>query len=162
MPECPGGYWGDKKRCKKCYSSCKSCLGSRSDQCMTCKSGYHLNEEKNNCVTSCEDGYYLYHGKNDATMSIRLKSKCVTCVLKKKKTVRNHRLHITHYTLIKKGFPCWKIQHCWSQVWGTNNYFRGPGWDAGCWFYKITLVQNPAPHSCLFYVWHKKNKQKKT
>jgi len=75
VSECPGGYWGDKKRCKKCYSFCKSCLGSRSDQCTACRSGYYLNEEKNNCVTSCEDGYYLHHGKSDATMSIRLKSK---------------------------------------------------------------------------------------
>ncbi|XP_016148018.1 proprotein convertase subtilisin/kexin type 5-like [Sinocyclocheilus grahami] len=64
VSECPSGYWGDKKRCKKCYSSCKSCLGSRSDQCTACKSGYHLNEEKNNCVTNCEDGYYLYHEEN--------------------------------------------------------------------------------------------------
>uniref|UniRef100_A0A9J8AQS0 Proprotein convertase subtilisin/kexin type 5a n=1 Tax=Cyprinus carpio carpio TaxID=630221 RepID=A0A9J8AQS0_CYPCA len=64
LSKCPSGYWGDKKRCKKCYSSCKSCLGSRSDQCTACKSGYHLNEEKNNCVTNCEDGYYLYHEEN--------------------------------------------------------------------------------------------------
>ncbi|XP_058630422.1 proprotein convertase subtilisin/kexin type 5 [Onychostoma macrolepis] len=64
VSECPSGYWGDKKRCKKCYSSCESCLGSRSDQCTACKSGYHLNEEKNNCVTNCEDGYYLYQEEN--------------------------------------------------------------------------------------------------
>ncbi|TRY60694.1 hypothetical protein DNTS_017087, partial [Danionella cerebrum] len=64
VSECPEGYWGDKKRCKKCYSSCRSCLGSRSDQCTACKSGHHLNEEKKSCVTSCEDGYYLQHEEN--------------------------------------------------------------------------------------------------
>lgn len=61
--DCPVGYWGDRKRCKKCYLSCMMCLGSRSDQCTSCKPGYHLDEEKNTCVTSCVDGYYLNYGK---------------------------------------------------------------------------------------------------
>lgn len=63
MSQCPQGFWGDKKRCKKCYSTCMTCTGSRGDQCSSCKPGYHLDQETNRCVTSCGDGYYLEHGK---------------------------------------------------------------------------------------------------
>uniref|UniRef100_A0A8B9S5G3 Growth factor receptor domain-containing protein n=1 Tax=Apteryx owenii TaxID=8824 RepID=A0A8B9S5G3_APTOW len=55
----PGHYNADKKRCKKCSPNCETCVGGHSDQCMTCKSGYYLNEVTNSCVTSCPDGFYL-------------------------------------------------------------------------------------------------------
>lgn len=60
---CPEGFWGDRKRCKKCFSSCKTCEGSRSNQCTSCKLSHHFNEDTNSCVTSCGDGYYVEHGK---------------------------------------------------------------------------------------------------
>lgn len=63
MSQCPQGFWGDRKRCKKCYSTCMTCAGSRGDQCSSCKPGYHLDQETKRCVTSCGDGYYLDHGK---------------------------------------------------------------------------------------------------
>lgn len=63
MSQCPQGFWGDRKRCKKCYSTCMTCTGSRGDQCSSCKPGYHLDQQTKNCVTSCGDGYYLDHGK---------------------------------------------------------------------------------------------------
>lgn len=62
--DCPLGYYpADKKRCKKCFPTCETCLGSRSDQCSSCKSGYYLNEETNSCVTNCPDGFYLNDSK---------------------------------------------------------------------------------------------------
>ncbi|KAK7933828.1 hypothetical protein WMY93_004724 [Mugilogobius chulae] len=45
VSECPSGFFrDDRKRCKKCSSTCETCVGSRSDQCSTCRSGFHLNE----------------------------------------------------------------------------------------------------------------------
>lgn len=65
MSECPSGFFrDDRKRCKKCSSLCEMCVGSRSDQCSTCRPGFHLNEGSNNCVASCVDGFYLDHGKS--------------------------------------------------------------------------------------------------
>ncbi|TRY60185.1 hypothetical protein DNTS_003795 [Danionella cerebrum] len=60
VPECPSGFFrDDKKRCKKCSPLCESCVGSRSDQCSTCRTGLFLVEGANNCVSSCLDGFYL-------------------------------------------------------------------------------------------------------
>ncbi|MEJ1273336.1 hypothetical protein NN561_004200 [Cricetulus griseus] len=54
----PGHYHADKKRCRKCAPNCESCFGSHSDQCLSCKSGYFLNEETSSCVIQCPDGSY--------------------------------------------------------------------------------------------------------
>uniref|UniRef100_A0A4W6C5K8 Proprotein convertase subtilisin/kexin type 5a n=1 Tax=Lates calcarifer TaxID=8187 RepID=A0A4W6C5K8_LATCA len=48
--ECPRGFWGDRRRCKRCYSSCENCTGSRSDQCTSCQPGHHLTEGTNTCT----------------------------------------------------------------------------------------------------------------
>ncbi|XP_041915930.1 proprotein convertase subtilisin/kexin type 5 isoform X1 [Alosa sapidissima] len=64
VADCPEGFWGDRKRCKKCYSSCKTCEGSRSNQCTSCKPLHHFNENTSSCVTSCGDGYYVEHVGN--------------------------------------------------------------------------------------------------
>lgn len=64
VPECPPGFFrDDKKRCKKCFPLCESCIGSRSDQCSTCRPGLYLVEGSNNCISSCPDGFYLDLGK---------------------------------------------------------------------------------------------------
>ena len=64
VSECPSGFFrDDKKRCKKCSSLCETCVGSRSDQCTTCRTGFHLNEGSNTCVANCADGFYLDNGK---------------------------------------------------------------------------------------------------
>lgn len=62
VSECPRGFWGDRRRCKRCYSSCESCTGSRSDQCTSCQPGHHLTEGANTCTAICGDNYYLDHG----------------------------------------------------------------------------------------------------
>ncbi|RXM36986.1 Proprotein convertase subtilisin/kexin type 5 [Acipenser ruthenus] len=74
VSECPSGFFrDDKKRCKKCYSLCDTCVGSRSDQCTSCKPGYHLNEETYSCVSSCPESFYLDKGNLQG-------SKClITC-----------------------------------------------------------------------------------
>ncbi|XP_066514007.1 proprotein convertase subtilisin/kexin type 5 [Hoplias malabaricus] len=76
VSQCPQGFWGDRKRCKKCFSACTTCTGSRSDQCSSCKPGYHLDEETSSCVTSCADGYYLDHEEN---MCRKCSEGCVKC-----------------------------------------------------------------------------------
>lgn len=66
VSECPSGFFrDDKKRCKKCSSACETCVGSRSDQCTSCRAGYHLSEGTNMCVSSCSESYYLDHGMFD-------------------------------------------------------------------------------------------------
>uniref|UniRef100_A0A8C9YN31 Proprotein convertase subtilisin/kexin type 5b n=1 Tax=Sander lucioperca TaxID=283035 RepID=A0A8C9YN31_SANLU len=63
VSECPSGFFrDDRKRCKKCSSLCETCVGSRGDQCTTCRTGFHLNEGSNMCVANCGDGFYLDHG----------------------------------------------------------------------------------------------------
>uniref|UniRef100_A0A8C7DRQ9 Proprotein convertase subtilisin/kexin type 5a n=1 Tax=Oncorhynchus kisutch TaxID=8019 RepID=A0A8C7DRQ9_ONCKI len=71
---CPVGFWGDRRRCKKCFSSCEICTGSRSDQCATCRAGHYLTEGTNSCTASCGDNYYLDHG-----MSLYCDGSCLTC-----------------------------------------------------------------------------------
>nr|XP_033782752.1 proprotein convertase subtilisin/kexin type 5 isoform X1 [Geotrypetes seraphini] len=76
VPECPPGHYNaDKKRCKKCSVNCELCVGSRSDQCTACKSGYYLNEETNVCVTNCPDGFYL----ENQNLCRKCSENCKTC-----------------------------------------------------------------------------------
>uniref|UniRef100_A0A673CDE4 Proprotein convertase subtilisin/kexin type 5a n=1 Tax=Sphaeramia orbicularis TaxID=375764 RepID=A0A673CDE4_9TELE len=76
VSECPRGFWGDRRRCKRCYSSCESCTGSRSDQCTSCQPGHHLTEGMNTCTAICSDGYYLDH---DANMCRMCSENCLKC-----------------------------------------------------------------------------------
>ncbi|XP_037547912.1 proprotein convertase subtilisin/kexin type 5 [Nematolebias whitei] len=76
VSECPSGFWGDHRRCKKCYSSCESCTGSRSDQCTSCQPGHHLTEGANTCTATCGDGYYLDH---DTHMCRKCSENCLKC-----------------------------------------------------------------------------------
>ncbi|XP_066499256.1 proprotein convertase subtilisin/kexin type 5b isoform X2 [Hoplias malabaricus] len=60
VSECPSGFFGDdKRRCKKCSPLCESCVGSRSDQCISCRTGLYLREGVKMCVYACPDGSYL-------------------------------------------------------------------------------------------------------
>uniref|UniRef100_A0A3B4AJU9 P/Homo B domain-containing protein n=1 Tax=Periophthalmus magnuspinnatus TaxID=409849 RepID=A0A3B4AJU9_9GOBI len=77
VSECPSGFFrDDRKRCKKCSSSCETCVGSRSDQCSTCRSGFHLNEGSNTCVANCADGFYL---DQDSNICRRCPENCKKC-----------------------------------------------------------------------------------
>uniref|UniRef100_A0A8B9JSR2 Proprotein convertase subtilisin/kexin type 5a n=1 Tax=Astyanax mexicanus TaxID=7994 RepID=A0A8B9JSR2_ASTMX len=76
VSRCPQGFWGDRKRCKRCYSSCTTCTGSRSDQCTSCKPGHHLDVENGSCVTSCGDGSYIDHEEN---MCRKCSENCEKC-----------------------------------------------------------------------------------
>ncbi|XP_056289183.1 proprotein convertase subtilisin/kexin type 5 [Pseudoliparis swirei] len=73
---CPRGFWGDRRRCKRCYSSCVSCTGSHSDQCTSCQPGHHPTEGTNTCTAACGDDYYLDH---DAKMCRKCSESCVRC-----------------------------------------------------------------------------------
>ncbi|XP_067340936.1 proprotein convertase subtilisin/kexin type 5 isoform X1 [Channa argus] len=76
VSECPRGFWGDRRRCKRCYSSCESCTGSRSDQCTSCQPGHHLTEGANTCTGNCGDNYYLDH---DTNMCRKCSENCLRC-----------------------------------------------------------------------------------
>ncbi|KAG7223418.1 hypothetical protein INR49_015521 [Caranx melampygus] len=77
VSECPSGFFrDDRKRCKKCSSSCETCVGSRSDQCTTCRTGFHLSEGSNTCVANCADSFYLDH---DSNICRRCPENCKSC-----------------------------------------------------------------------------------
>ncbi|XP_029295185.1 proprotein convertase subtilisin/kexin type 5b isoform X1 [Cottoperca gobio] len=77
VSECPSGFFrDDRKRCKKCSSLCETCVGSRSDQCTTCRAGFHLNEGSNTCVANCGDGFYL---DLDSNICRRCPENCKKC-----------------------------------------------------------------------------------
>ncbi|KAM4719585.1 proprotein convertase subtilisin/kexin type 5 [Anableps anableps] len=76
VSECPQGFWGDRRRCKRCYSSCASCTGSRSNQCTSCVPGHHLTEGINTCTASCGDNYYLDH---DTDLCKKCNENCLKC-----------------------------------------------------------------------------------
>ncbi|NXV43083.1 PCSK5 convertase, partial [Uria aalge] len=93
----PGHYNADKKRCKKCSPNCETCVGGHSDQCMTCKSGYYLNEVTNSCITNCPDGFYLDKNK---IVCRKCSENCKTCVEYQICTECKHGLRIVKLFLL--------------------------------------------------------------
>uniref|UniRef100_A0AAY4DKJ2 P/Homo B domain-containing protein n=1 Tax=Denticeps clupeoides TaxID=299321 RepID=A0AAY4DKJ2_9TELE len=75
VSKCPAGYLGDRNRCKRCHFSCKTCEGSRSDQCTSCKNGHHLTEDTK-CVLECPEGFYI---KEDSRECEECDPSCQTC-----------------------------------------------------------------------------------
>ncbi|XP_029372303.1 proprotein convertase subtilisin/kexin type 5 [Echeneis naucrates] len=76
VSECPSGFWSDRRRCKRCYYSCESCTGSRSDQCTSCQPGHYLTEGTNTCTAVCGDEHYLDH---DVNMCKKCSENCLRC-----------------------------------------------------------------------------------
>ncbi|XP_030622390.1 proprotein convertase subtilisin/kexin type 5b [Chanos chanos] len=77
VSECPSGFFrDDKKRCKKCSALCESCVGSRNDQCSSCRPGFYLREGSNTCVPACGDGFYL---DLDSRMCKKCSESCKKC-----------------------------------------------------------------------------------
>uniref|UniRef100_A0A8C6KVW4 Proprotein convertase subtilisin/kexin type 5a n=1 Tax=Nothobranchius furzeri TaxID=105023 RepID=A0A8C6KVW4_NOTFU len=76
VSECPWGSWSDRRRCKRCFSSCASCSGSRSDQCTSCQPGHHLTEGTNTCTASCGENYFLDH---DTNVCRKCSENCLKC-----------------------------------------------------------------------------------
>ncbi|XP_061789194.1 proprotein convertase subtilisin/kexin type 5b isoform X2 [Nerophis lumbriciformis] len=77
VSECPSSFFrDDRRRCKKCSSLCETCVGSRSDQCTTCRPGFHLNEGSNTCVATCGDSFYL---DLDSNICRRCPENCKKC-----------------------------------------------------------------------------------
>ncbi|KAM9742841.1 proprotein convertase subtilisin/kexin type 5b isoform 1-T1 [Menidia menidia] len=82
VSECPSGFFrDDRKRCKKCSSLCETCVGSRSDQCTACRTGFHLNEGSNTCVANCADGFYLDNNSNICRRCLENCKKCTTSTI---------------------------------------------------------------------------------
>ncbi|XP_056379292.1 proprotein convertase subtilisin/kexin type 5 isoform X1 [Hyla sarda] len=117
VSECPSGhYFAEKKRCKKCFPNCETCVGSRSDQCTSCKPGYYLNEETNSCTTNCPDGFYLNENKK---LCRKCHENCKTCTSADNCTECRHGLSLQgsrcliscedgkYYSMVKKECePC--------------------------------------------------------
>ncbi|KAM9810285.1 proprotein convertase subtilisin/kexin type 5b isoform 1-T1 [Neosynchiropus ocellatus] len=79
VSECPSGFYRDeRRRCKKCSSLCDTCVGSRGDQCTSCRNGFHLNEGTNTCVATCAESFYLDHDSNICRRCPENCKKCTT------------------------------------------------------------------------------------
>ena len=80
MSACPTGYYADTSfNCQNCDSSCYTCNGGSTTNCLTCntagRSQYFMNSNKT-CMSSCPTtGYYA-----DASLNCQLcDSTCYTC-----------------------------------------------------------------------------------
>ncbi|XP_035217440.1 extracellular matrix protein FRAS1-like [Stegodyphus dumicola] len=61
IEKCPKGYYSDeRKQCKNCSPTCKTCFGNMTSQCFSCKKGFLL--EKGRCVKICSPGFYPSKG----------------------------------------------------------------------------------------------------
>eukprot|EP00045_Choanoeca_perplexa_P018407 m.290873 g.290873 ORF g.290873 m.290873 type:complete len:3950 (+) comp17810_c0_seq1:79-11928(+) len=54
--ECGGSSEDQNPVCKACHSTCASCLGAESDQCLTCTASLYLDDTS--CVSSCPDRHF--------------------------------------------------------------------------------------------------------
>ncbi|MEQ2204314.1 hypothetical protein XENOCAPTIV_011331 [Xenoophorus captivus] len=54
VDECPAGYYKEESKCEQCHTSCQSCVGKQSHQCLTCEA--HLFREAKECVETCQHG----------------------------------------------------------------------------------------------------------
>ena len=73
LSSCPVGYAASpgSTTCSLCYLSCLTCSGTTNLDCTSCKSGFFLQPNSNQCLTSCPTKYY-----KDTTVS-----KCIACQL---------------------------------------------------------------------------------
>mgnify|MGYP000876556740 FL=1 len=66
---CPGGWYPDTTTlsCELCFqsssassvpSTCATCIGPSSNQCVTCLSGFYWNPLTSSCIKTCSAGYY--------------------------------------------------------------------------------------------------------
>ncbi|KAI4573512.1 hypothetical protein MJT46_004752 [Ovis ammon polii x Ovis aries] len=76
VQDCPEGYYADEDshRCAPCHSSCRTCEGRHSMQCLSCQPGwFQLGQE---CLTQCREGYYA---ENSTGQCKRCSRSCKAC-----------------------------------------------------------------------------------
>ena len=70
---CNNGYFGTWNQCSRCDSSCATCSGPGTSQCLTCPS--NLNLVNGNCRTTCSAGTYV----NNLNQCLPCDSSCAAC-----------------------------------------------------------------------------------
>ncbi|GIY43276.1 furin-like protease 2 [Caerostris darwini] len=73
VPLCPKGTYAYKKICKDCHSSCETCFGPLSSNCLTCTTSHVLHN--NSCFSECPSNYFF----NDDNICIRCHRSCEDC-----------------------------------------------------------------------------------
>ncbi|XP_076999177.1 extracellular matrix organizing protein FRAS1 isoform X1 [Tamandua tetradactyla] len=58
VPDCPSGYYAERRACKRCHSSCRTCLGRGLFSCSSCDADLVLSHA-GTCSTTCFPGHYL-------------------------------------------------------------------------------------------------------
>ncbi|KAL4465829.1 hypothetical protein ABPG74_004066 [Tetrahymena malaccensis] len=77
---CPNGMYIDTilNICQDCSnSSCKTCLETSSDKCLSCETPLHL--QNSQCIAQCDKGYYLDIQLNECRLCQNPGSICLTC-----------------------------------------------------------------------------------
>ena len=61
---CPPQTWRDSSTytCSPCHSTCYTCSGSTSTNCLSCYPGKFLDPTTSSCISACPDGYYGSNG----------------------------------------------------------------------------------------------------
>uniref|UniRef100_A0A8D2MU68 Growth factor receptor domain-containing protein n=1 Tax=Zonotrichia albicollis TaxID=44394 RepID=A0A8D2MU68_ZONAL len=73
---CPDGYYADstERQCSACHSTCDTCTGKHSSQCLSCKLGWY--RQGKGCVTHCPAGYFA---QNSTGSCERCHKSCKEC-----------------------------------------------------------------------------------
>lgn len=60
MISCPNGYYknNSNNKCTVCDSTCATCFGSLSTNCLSCPGSRYFHTLTNECLTTCPNGYY--------------------------------------------------------------------------------------------------------
>ncbi|KAM6289408.1 proprotein convertase subtilisin/kexin type 5-like [Aegotheles albertisi] len=74
---CPDGYYvdSDEGQCSPCHSTCVTCTGKRSSQCLSCKPGWY--RQGKGCVNQCPAGYFA---QNSTGSCERCHKGCKECM----------------------------------------------------------------------------------
>lgn len=126
MTLCPTDHYPDPVTliCKKCHSSCSTCVGGSDDQCLTCKQSTSLKlltkqdgRDYGSCVETCSNFYFQYEigGSQDdeckkcdsscGQCSGTGPSKCTSCTGDKFLSLSLAQLQANYLSLLTQEVP---------------------------------------------------------
>uniref|UniRef100_A0A3B4VEU9 Furin-like cysteine-rich domain-containing protein n=1 Tax=Seriola dumerili TaxID=41447 RepID=A0A3B4VEU9_SERDU len=116
VKECPVGYYAedkDERVCERCHFSCKSCVGSHSVQCTTCKPGFF--RQGSSCVETCSESHF---GNTITMVCEHCDPSCSQCWghgNRKCLSCRGDYLYLSHWGQCLKSCPPNYYHDSWSK-----------------------------------------------
>ncbi|GIY36522.1 furin-like protease 2, partial [Caerostris extrusa] len=133
VPICPKGTYAYKKICKGCHSSCETCFGPLSSNCLTCTTSHVLHN--NSCFSECPSNYFF----NDDNICIRCHRSCEDCA---------------------SSFACTTCHSDWVRNSEDSWYNEHLDICQDC-YYRCDHCSGPNTQDCVYcesgYVWHNGN-----